>query len=75
MTTLLDRAIEAARDLPPEAQDDIARVLLQLVGADDEPVPLTPEEQAALAASMAAAKRGEFATDEEVRAVWDKHGL
>ena len=35
----------------------------------------TPEEDAAVAASKAAAARGEFATDEQVRAVWAKHGL
>jgi hypothetical protein len=76
MTALLDRAIEAARDLPPQAQDDVARVLLRLLGTDDgEPVSLTPEEEAALAASLAAAERGEFATDEEVRAVWAKDNL
>ncbi len=33
------------------------------------------KEQAAIAASKAAAARGEFATDEQVRAVWAKHGL
>jgi hypothetical protein len=76
ITKLLDRALEAARNLPPETQDDIARVVLQLAGADDEPpIELTPEEQAALATSKAAAARGEFATDEQVRAVWAKHGL
>jgi hypothetical protein len=76
MTKLLDRALEAARNLPPAAQDDIARLVLRLAGADNEPpVPLTPDEQAAVAGSKAAAARGEFATDEEVRAVWSKHGL
>jgi hypothetical protein len=76
MTELLDRALEAARNLPPEAQDDIARLVLRLAGVDVEPpVPLTADEQAAVAASKAAAARGEFATDEEVRAVWAKHGL
>jgi hypothetical protein len=76
MTKLLDQALAAARSLPPDAQDDIARVVLRLTGADDEtPVPLRPEEQAAIAASKAAAARGEFATDEQVRAVWAKHGL
>ncbi|HWB48424.1 MAG TPA: hypothetical protein VG651_04890 [Stellaceae bacterium] len=74
MTALLDRAIEAARSLSPEAQDDIACVLLQLVGADGEPVPLTAVEAAAVAASTAAAQ-GEFATEEEVRAAWAKYGL
>ena len=76
MTKLLDQALEAARNLPTDAQDDIARVVLRLTGADDEPpVALTPEEQAAIAASKAAAARGEFATDEQVRAAWAKHGL
>jgi len=76
MTKLLDQAVEAARSLPAEAQDDIARVVLQLTGADDEPpVPLTSDEQAAVSRSKAAAARGEFATDEQVRAVWAKHGL
>ncbi len=76
MTRLLDRALKAARSLPPAAQDDIARVVLRLTGGDDEgPVPLTAEEEAAVAASKAAAARGEFATDEQVRAVWAKHGL
>jgi hypothetical protein len=73
---LLVQALAAARSLPPETQDDIARVVFRLIGADDEvPVPLTPEEQAAVVASKAAAARGEFASDEEVRAVWAKHGL
>jgi hypothetical protein len=41
-------------------------------GADDEtaPVPLSPDERAAIEASKAAAARGEFATDEQVRAIW-----
>jgi len=75
MTKLLDQALEAVRGLPPDAQDDIARVLLQLAGNDAEPVTLSTEERTAIAASKAAADRGEFATDEEVRAAWAKHGL
>jgi hypothetical protein len=74
MTKLLDRALDAARSLPPEAQDDIARVVLRLAGTDDEvpPAALSPGENAAVAASQAAAARGEFATDEQVRTVWRK---
>ena len=76
MTKLLEQAIEAARRLPPSAQDDIARAIMQLAGEDDlPPVPLSPEEQEAIAQSLAAAERGEFATDEEVAAVWAKYGL
>jgi predicted transcriptional regulator len=76
MTKLLDQAVAAARNLSPDEQDSIAHVVLRLTGADDEqPVQLTPDEQAAIAASKAAAARGEFAPDEQVRAVWAKHGL
>lgn len=75
MTKLLDRALEAARSLPSDAQDDIARVVLRLAGGEVAPVVLSFEERAAIAASKAAAARGEFATDEQVRATWAKHGL
>ena len=76
MTKLLEQAIEAARQLPPGDQDDIARAIMQLAGADEvSPVTLTPDEREAITKSKAAAARGEFATDEEVRAVWAKHGV
>jgi hypothetical protein len=75
MTDLLDRAIEAARGLPAAMQDEIARLVLQLAGDDEPLVVLTADERAAIACSKAAAVRGEFATDKQVRAVWGKHGL
>lgn len=76
MTALVDRALEALRALSPEAQDDIAGAILRLTGADDAPpIPLGADEAAAIAISKAAAARGEFASDEEVRAVWAKHSL
>ena len=76
MTKLLDQAVEVARNLPPDAQDEIARLVLRLARSDEaSSQPLLPEERAAIAASKAAAARGEFATDEQVRAVWSKHGL
>ncbi|MGO9170780.1 MAG: hypothetical protein ACLP7P_02275 [Rhodomicrobium sp.] len=75
MTELLERAIATVSRLDPAAQDDIAAAMMMLAGSDElPPVDLTPEEEAAIDASQAAA-RGEFATDEEVRAVWAKYGL
>src|SRR5208283_2311328 len=68
--------LEAARSLPPATQDDIARVVLRLAGTDEAPpAALSPEERAAIATSQAAAARGVFATDVQVRAVWAKHAL
>jgi hypothetical protein len=75
MTKLLDRAVQAVRELPADVQDDIARIVLELAGTDAGPVPLSAEECEASARSKTAADRGDFATDEQVRAVWAKHGL
>ena len=41
----------------------------------ESPYVLTPEEAADIDVSLAEAERGEFATDEEVRAVWAKREL
>lgn len=76
MTKLLDRAIEAARELPAEMQDEIAGILLRLMGEDDGDVyQLTPEEEADLEEADREIERGEIATEEEVRAMWAKYGL
>jgi formiminotetrahydrofolate cyclodeaminase len=39
------------------------------------PIALSADERTAIASSKASAARGEFATDEQVRAIWAKHGL
>jgi hypothetical protein len=72
MTKLLEQAVEAARKLSPEEQDDIAHAIMQLAGQGDT-APLSDDERAAIARSKAAAANGEFATDDEVRLVWAKH--
>jgi hypothetical protein len=76
MTKLLDNALRALRNLPAEAQDTIARVVLRLAGSDNEaPIALSCDERDAIAASKAAVARGEFATDEQVSRVWANHSL
>jgi hypothetical protein len=76
MTELLDKAIEAARELPADMQDEVAGMLLRFIGKDDgEVYRLTPEEEADIQEGLAEADRGEFASDEAVRAMWAKYGL
>jgi len=75
MTKLLEQAVDAVRGLPPEIQDELARMLLQLAGEDLPVLQLSAEEVASFDESLAQADRGEFATDEQVRAIWAKHGL
>jgi hypothetical protein len=75
MTKLLEQAVETVRGLPPETQDELARMLLQLAGEAQPLLQLSPEEEASLDESLAQADRGEFATDEQVRAIWAKRNL
>lgn len=74
MTRLFEEAVATVAALPDERQDEFARVLLQLAGVEQRPYALTLEEEAELDASIAEAERGVFATDEEIRAIWAKHG-
>ena len=75
MTRLLEQAFSTLATLPDARQDELARVLLQLAGVDQPPIRLTQEEEADLAEAEAEIARGEFATAEDVRAMWEKHGL
>lgn len=75
MTALLEQAIERIRALPPETQDDFARVLLRLAGDSETVYNLTAEEEADLIDADAEIARGELATDSEVEAVFSKHRM
>lgn len=75
MTDLLEMAVTTARSLSPDMQDEIARMVLAFAGEDLAPYRPTAEEAAELDLSMAAAARGDFATDEQMTAMWAKHGL
>jgi len=69
VTELLDLAFDTKRSRPPERQDEIARMVLLQAGHGEPVIQLTPEEDA----SLTEADRGEFATDDEVRAVLAKY--
>lgn len=76
MTRLLEIAIEAARQLEPAEQDELARAIMEMVNGGDEGVyVLSDEERAAVEIGIAQADRGEFATDEEVGALFAKYRL
>ncbi|MDP3547250.1 MAG: hypothetical protein Q8S29_13835 [Phreatobacter sp.] len=75
MGTLLDKAILAARELPAAEQDEIAMLVLAIAGEDLPELILSDEQVASLEQSLSQADRGEFASEEDVAAVWRKHGL
>ena len=75
MTKLLEHAVDTVRALPAEVQDELARLLLQLAGEEQPVIQLTPEERADLGDADAEIARGEFATDEQIRAMLAKRAV
>ena len=74
MTKLLEKAIERARELPAEDQDAVAVAMLAM--AEETPVVALDEEtRAAIREGLGQARRGEFVPDEEIEAIWKRHGL
>ena len=70
MSKLLDKALEAVRRLPPEGQDAIAQAMLNLVGEEDLPEEIDPAHLPDVLEGLAQARRGEFASDAEIEAVF-----
>jgi hypothetical protein len=70
MTKLLEKALEAVRQLPPDNQDEIARAMLVLAGDDGELEDIDPAHLPDVLESLAQAKRREFATDAEIEAAF-----
>jgi hypothetical protein len=75
MTELLEHAVDSVRALPPEVQDELARLLLQVAGEEQPVILLTAEERADLAEADAEIARGGFATDQEIRTMLAKRPL
>lgn len=75
MTKVLEDVIEKVRRLPEDRQAYVAEVLEQIV-ANDEDLFVVPEEHRAdVLEGLEQAERGEFATDQEMAALWKKCGL
>jgi hypothetical protein len=70
MTKLLEKALEAVRKLSPEEQDEVARAMLHFARNDGEPEEIDPTHVPAVLEGLAQAKRGEFATDDDVEAAF-----
>jgi hypothetical protein len=73
MTKLVEQAVAAISKLPPETQDDLARLMLAFV--DNAKVELNQDELAAIAEAEAEIARGERVPRETVEAFWRAHGL
>lgn len=70
MTKLLEQAIERVRALPDADQDDAAELLLILAERAVAPERLDAATRDAVREGLEQARRGEFATEEELAALF-----
>ncbi len=75
MTKVLEDAIEKVRKLPEDRQAYVAEVLEQIAAAGSDFFVIPDDNRAAVLEGLGQADRGEFATDEEMAALWKKCGL
>jgi hypothetical protein len=72
----MQQALDAVRNMSAEQQDLLAVELMERLRVLEQPsTRLSPEERAELEAALVAARRGEFAGDAEVEAMYARHGL
>lgn len=75
MTKLLEEAIKKVRELPEAEQDEAAEILLSVAAKSGEPVQLDDETRAAIREGRQQARRGEFASEEDMAAFFKRHGV
>ncbi len=72
MTKLLELAIAEVRKLSAVDQDETAEMLLWSIETRSGSLSLDSETIAAIDESLAQARRGEFASDAEIEALWKR---
>lgn len=73
MSKVLEQAVEKVKALSEERQRYAAEVLEQIAAAGDGVYELSDEERRLVREGLDELDRGEAATDEQVRAVFDKY--
>jgi predicted transcriptional regulator len=73
MKSEIDAVLDRVRTWPPERQEDAVRVLLEMEAQGTRVHQLSEDELAAIEEGMGEARRGEFASDEEVAALFNRY--
>jgi len=69
----IEQIFERVRTWPLERQEDAAHILLRMEELGVEPYQLDGDERREIEAALAEAEGGEFASDEEVEAVFSRY--
>jgi predicted transcriptional regulator len=75
MIRALEIAIEKLKRLPEDKQAYAAEVIEELAADEDEVFRIPDDHLPGVLEGLAQAERGEFASDEEMAALWKKCGL
>ena len=75
MTKILEDAIEKVRRLPEEQHAHVAEILEQIAAFGNDPFIVPETHRAAVLQGLAEAERGEYVSDEDMAALWNKCGL
>ena len=75
MTKVLEDAIEKLRKLPEDRQVYVAEVLEQIAAAGSDLFVVPESHRAAVLEGLREAEQGDYVSDEEMAALWQKCGL
>jgi hypothetical protein len=73
MTDLIETLLERIADWPKEAQAEVVKAVADIETKYFGVYKLSVEERAAIIATKAQAERGEFASDEQVAALFNRY--
>jgi predicted transcriptional regulator len=74
-TEALEALIQRIAEWPQAAQDELMRSVVAIEQEHVGVYKLSPEERVAVEEGLAAADRGEYATDAQMEELWNRHGL
>jgi len=75
MSKQLKELIESAEEWPAEDQAELAEYAREIEARRSGVYTMTDAERAAVEEGLAQARRGEFASDEKMRALWRRVGI
>ena len=75
MTKLLTEVMRKVSELPEDRQNDAARTLLTLLEDEATVYRLSDAQVREVELAMEEADRSEFATDEQMRKLWESFGV
>lgn len=74
MISALKQMLQTIESWPPEDQQALAEAAREIEAERTGVYVMSPEEESAVEEGLAQADRGEFASDDEIAALWRRHG-